>query len=194
MSVTPPSRGSPAGPPDDAALRALLDDERARAAAAERARTRRLREQASEEGTLAGTLLDLVEQEAPVAVRADAGRLLQGVVVGVGADYCAMRLASGRAAYVALSAIGTVRPSPGSGPGDLGSQRGGEDRTLVEVLGRLAPERPRVALRLAGDPDPVTGELRSVGLDVAEVRLDGPDRARCYVALPAVREVIVDPL
>ena len=177
----------------DAALRVLLDEERGRAAAAERARTRHLREQAGEEGTLVGTLLDLSEQGSVVTLRVSGGRRHQGVIAGVGADYCALRTPAGPPVYVALAAIGTVRPAPGASGGDLGRRERGADRTLAEALGRLAPERPRVALQLAADADPVRGELRTVGRDVAEVRMDGPGRPRCYVRLAAVHEVVVDP-
>ena len=189
----PVSGDEGAGTADDAQLRAFVDEERGRAAAVERARVRRLREQASEEGTLAGTLLDLVEQGASAALRVDGGHLRQGTLLGLGADYCALRLASGQSVYIALEAISTVRPAPGMATGDLGTRTTGEDRTLVEVLSRLAPERPRVGLRLRGDADVVTGELRAVGRDIAEVRLDGPGRPRCYVALAQVWEVVVDP-
>ena len=181
------------GATEDAQLRAFVDEERGRAAAAERARTRRLREQASEEGTLAGTLLDLVEQGASAALRVDGGHLRQGTLLGLGTDYCALRLASGQPVYIALWAISTVRPAPGMGTGDLGTRTAGEDRTLIEVLARLAPQRPRVGLRLTGDADVVAGELCAVGRDVAEVRLDGPGRPRCFVSLPPVWEVVVDP-
>lgn len=177
-------------------LRRLLDEERAGQAARDRARSRRLREQAAEEGTLAGALRRLADRRLPVGVHTAAGALHQGVLVGVGADYCALRAAGGRPRYLALAAIASVRPAveaaavTAEGAGDPD----GGDRlapTLAEMLGRLAPERPEVTLRTGTDPDALHGVLRSVGVDVCEVDLVGlPGRA--VVSLAAVSEVVVD--
>ncbi|MGM0818117.1 MAG: hypothetical protein ACQETV_01845 [Actinomycetota bacterium] len=178
-------------------LRRLLDEERAAEAARDRARSRRLREQAAEEGTLAGALRRLADQRLPVAVHTVAGARHQGVLVGVGADYCALRAPGGWPRYLALAAIASVRPAAeaaavtveGAGAPDRGQRLA---PTLAEMLGRLAPERPEVTLRTGTDPDAVRGVLRSVGVDVCEVDLAGlPGRA--LVRLAAVDEVIVDP-
>lgn len=177
---------------DDAALRRLVEDERARYAATDRGVTRRLREQAAEESTIAGTLLDLAEAGVGVGVRTTSGRLHQGVVRGVGGDFCALRLGSGRWLYVAAEAVASVRVEAGVGDGDPGTRHDVLDRRLEEVLALLAPERPRVMVWSGTDPDPVVGELRAVGIDLVTVRLDGPRRAACHVRLGAVSEVAVD--
>ncbi len=177
-------------------LRRLLDEERAGQAARDRARARRLREQAAEEGTLVGALRRLADQRLPVAVHTIAGASHQGVLVGVGADYCALRTPSGGPRYLALAAVASVRPAAeatgvhaeGAGEADPGPHPA---PTLAEMLGRLAPERPEVTLRTGTDPDRLHGVLRSVGVDVCEVDLVGlPGRA--VVSLAAVSEVVVD--
>ena len=170
----------------------MLDDERARAGGAERARERALREQAAEESTLAGTLRDLAESSVPVNVRTLAGRSHQGVVVGVGCDFCAVESADRRWIYLAFAAIGSVRSSAGMVSTDPGSRRPQADRTLEEALGYLAPERPRVTVLAGMDPQPVAGRLQSVGRDLMTVRLGGARGELCYVRLGALSEIAVE--
>jgi hypothetical protein len=61
--------------------------------------------------------------------------------------------------------------------------------TLADVLAGLAGERPRVRMVVAGGHEVVAGELRSVGADVATLRLDGEPGGAVYVRLDAVRAV-----
>lgn len=178
--------------PQDAALRWLLDDQRARSSADELARVRRLREQAAEDSTMAGTLLDLAESGQAVGVRTVTGQRHQGVVAGLGRDFCLLRPAHGRSMYVTLAAIASVRVAAGARAGDPGTRAPAVDRTLREVLAFIVPERPRVTLRTVGDSAPVTGELRAVGVDLATVRLDGPEQGTCYLPLDALAEVAFD--
>lgn len=184
--------GDREGMGDEEALRRLVEDEWARAAAAERGRTRRLREQAAEEGTLAGTLLDAAESRVPVQVRTVGARLHQGTVLGIGEDFCALRMPDGRWLYVALHGITSVRVDGGARLGDAGTRSEVADRTLAEVLAHLAPERPRAILWLGSDRDPVIGELRSVGHDIATIGLDGPSRQVAHIRLAALTEAVVD--
>lgn len=177
---------------DEEAFRRLVEDEWARAAAEERGRTRRLREQAAEESTLVGTLLGAAESGAGVQVRTTGARLHQGAVLGVGADFCALRVAGGRWVYVALDGITSVRIEGALLPGDAGTPSTAADRSLSEVLAHLAPERPRVILWMGADRDPVIGELRSVGYDIAMIGMDGPTRAVAYARLAAITEAAID--
>ena len=74
--------------------------ERASAAAADRARGRALADQSAATATLAGVLVDLAEQGAPVAIGLKGDRVLRGRVVGVGRDALFMDLDSDRKSVV----------------------------------------------------------------------------------------------
>jgi hypothetical protein len=43
----------------------------------------------------------------------------------------------------------------------------------------------------AGDEQPLAGELRAVGVDVATLRLDGDRRLTAHVRIPAITEVLL---
>lgn len=62
---------------------------------------------------------------------------------------------------------------------------------LVEALGRVAADRPRVVVHTRGR-ERVAGELRSVGADVATVVLDGGRGQACWIPAAAITEVVVD--
>jgi hypothetical protein len=59
------------------------------------------------------------------------------------------------------------------------------------VLAELAVDRARVRLLVLDASEAVSGELRSVGQDVATVRTDGEARGTAYVRTDAVAEVVV---
>jgi hypothetical protein len=163
-------------------------DARVADAAGQRSRERWLREVAAQEATLAGVLLDLGERRTTVALDTAAGRSHRGIVVCVGADFVALQLSSGAEVLVALSAIAAVRLVAGE---DLatGDRADATGLTLVEVLSTMAAERTRVLLVTRGEP--VSGELRSAGLDVVTVRTDADPSAFAYVPLGGVLEVLV---
>lgn len=153
-------------------------------------RERWLRQQATEEARFAGVLLDLAEQAAGVAVRTTAGRTLQGRVVAVAGDFCAVRHDLGMATLLRFGAVAAVRPEPGHRAGDADSARvPPTGLSLADVLTRLAPERPRVRIVVEGGGEALAGELRSVGADVATLRPDGDPPAKVYVQLGCIREV-----
>ena len=165
-------------------------DARTDEAARARTRERWLRQQAEEEARLAGVALDLAEAQVGVAVRLTSGRTVQGRVAAVARDFCVMRQERGTTTLVAFRAIATVRPEAGRRAEGAASDRSAPvDATLVDVLAGLAGDRPRVRLGLEGG-ESLAGELRSVGADVATIRLDG-DRGggTVYVQLGAVLEV-----
>src|SRR4051794_3510155 len=91
---------------------ALLDESTAGEQASARGRERWLRRQATEGATLVGTLLDLAESAAPVAVWTAPERRVDGVLVGVGPDVVVLR---DRGDHVAVrtAAVTVVRPGPG---------------------------------------------------------------------------------
>ena len=169
----------------------LLDDARAAEVTAGRERQRWLRRQAEEEATLEGALLDLAERATVVALRTTAGRVHHGRVVAVGTDFVVIGADRG-GTCVRLSAVSSVRPGPGERHGPpTGAREPALDLLLVEVLGGLAPERPRVAIGTAAG-EVVSGELSAVGADVVTVRLDGDGRTPCYVAMAAVLDALVE--
>jgi hypothetical protein len=159
------------------------------AAVDDRRRARGLAAQAAEEASLAGVLLDLAERDALVVVVTASARQHRGAIVLVGRDLVVVATEPGGVALIRAGAIATVRTAPGSSP-----VTGDRTATLsvgwAEALGVLAADRPRVRIGLAGG-ETCRGELRSVGVDVATVRLDG-DGARAYVALDAIDDVVVD--
>jgi hypothetical protein len=185
----------PLAMPEHDPLVELLDEGRASAGQAGRARERALRQAAEEEASLAGTLVDLAERRSRVVVRTETGRAHAGVVESVGGDYCVVRSDAGAAAHLRLEAIATVRPAPGERhvPAS-GDRRAAADVLLLEALGRVAHQRPQVALVTRGG-DVVVGTLRAAGADVVTVwsgtgpGTEGP----CYVAAGAITEVVLDP-
>lgn len=149
-----------------------------------------MRQQATEDARFAGVLLDLAEQGAGVAVRTTAGRTLQGRIVAVAEDFCVVRQDVGPATLLTFGAIVAVRPEPGYRAGEADSARVPPSAlSLADVLTRLAPDRPRVRIVVEGGGEALAGEMRSVGADVATVRLDGDPPAPVYLRLASVREV-----
>ena len=183
---------SPTFPPDpEAALRRLVDEERADDEARRRVKRRWLRQQAEEEAEFAGTLLALLERGAGVDVSTATGRRHRGRVVGLGRDVCALRTIDGRRTWLRIAEIETARPEPGldSPPAsDARAQR--QDLELAEVLARMVDQRPTLRLVLSGSGDAVTGTLLAVGADVATLA-EGDRGATCYVRLPSVAEISV---
>lgn len=165
-------------------------DTRTDAAARARTRERWLRQAAEEDARFAGLALDLSEARAGVAVRLTGGRTLHGHIAAVATDFCVLRHGDGAATLVAFAAIATLRPDPGFRAGRAASERGAPvEATLADVLLGLAADRPRVRLVVDGGGEAVVGELRSVGTDVATIRLDGEQGGTVYVQMGAVREV-----
>ena len=169
----------------DAADRLLAD-----LAAWDAARSRQdeawLRQQAEEEARFTGLALDLAEQADAVTVRTTTGRQHHGHVVAVAEDFLVMRPAGGAPVFLPYAAIVIVRPAAAS---DTPSSRlpllG---MRLVHALAALSAERPRVSIVVHGG-EATTGELRSVGVDVATLRLEGG--ATVYVRVDAVAEVVL---
>lgn len=158
-------------------------------AARQRSSERWLRQQAEEGGSLAGVLCDLAERAVPVAVRSRAGRQHRGRVRAVGDDFVALAPASAGDVVLALEAVSWVRAGPGAAP--TGDRAARTALRLTEVLARLAAERERILVVALDGGEAVAGVLRSVGRDVAVVRLEGPEPATVYVPTAAIAEVIL---
>ena len=168
-----------------AELTAWSAEERADDAARSRSRERSLRQQAAEEATFAGTVLDLAETGAVVAVQVAGGRVYRGPAVGVGRDFLAVRTESGHLILIVLDAVAAVRPADARRAA-AGSRKPGH-RTLMQLLGLCVEDRPRVQIVAAGET--VIGELIGVGDDVLSVRGEGGLAAVAYVPAASVSEV-----
>lgn len=179
-------------PPDpDAALRRLVDDERADDETRRRVRRRWLRQQAEEEAEFAGTLLALLERGAGVDVSTATGRRHRGRLVGLGRDVCALRTLDGRRVWLRVAELEVVRPEPGlDSPPASDARAERQDLELAEVLARMVDQRPSLRVVLAGSGDAVTGTLLAVGADVATLA-EGERGAVCYVRLSSVAEASV---
>jgi hypothetical protein len=160
---------------------------RADDAATARSRQRWLRQAAEEDATFAGVLLDLAERRLPVVVTGRAGRRHRCTVTGVGADFALVRV-DGTDALLSFTGIASVRPES-SRPAAAGDRAVDIDVTMAEALAVVAEERPRVLVVTLADADGLAGELRSVGRDVATLRLDGTERATAYVPIASIAEL-----
>jgi hypothetical protein len=189
----------PPPPPDDHAdepdrdaiwtglLRAVATD-RVRDAASARARTNWLVRQSAEGGTFGGVLADLAERAEAVVCTTRSGRRHVGRVHTIGADFVALRGASGSTVLVGLQAVAVVRQQPGALP-VTGDRAVRDARRFAEVLTDLSSDRPDVVVA-SGDAE-VRGELRAVGHDVVTLRVEGRPARAAYVALAATDEVRV---
>lgn len=163
-------------------------DARADDAAAARSRERWLRQQADEEATFAGVLLDLAERREPVVVHTTGGRRHHGVLGAVGLDHCTVVASGGRCVLLARDAIASVRAAAGAtAPG--GDRVVTATTRLVDALTALAGNRPRVQIAVRGEHDAMSGRLVAVGQDVVTLQLDGDRGAVAYVAIDAIAEV-----
>ena len=185
--VTPGPGPAPAAGPNDADLRALLDDERRAEAVADRRRAHWLGRQSSAAATVAGLLVDLGEREQLVAVTTCSARALRGVVMTLGLDFCALRGVNGEVTLVALGAIASVRPEPGTGR-PVGDRDVSSSAELVGVLADLAAERTVVSVHTVAD-DALTGTLVTVGVDLVTVLTPSADAVS--VPLGAVVAVVL---
>lgn len=164
-----------------------LAEARVDEAAASRARQRSLHQQAGEEATLAGVLLDLAERGAPVVVEVAGGHRHRATVQAVAEDFCALRTDQGDVlvAYAGIAAVALLDaddPPAGDRPRAL-------DMTFAEALLVLVAERPRV-LVVAKDGTGRAGELRLAGRDVVVLRTDGDPR-HLYLPVGSIAEVRV---
>jgi hypothetical protein len=171
-----------------ARLDAWLADARVERSADARTREHWLRAAAGADATFAGVLLDLAERGVALAVATVAGRRHRGVVQVIGADFVALRVASGREVLLALRAIASVRTSNAAGV-TVGERVVTTELRLGDVLGELAADRARVRLLVLDASEAVIGDLRSVGHDVVAVRTEGEAAGVAYVRTDAVAEV-----
>jgi hypothetical protein len=165
-------------------------DARVDEAARLRARERWLRQQAEEEGSLAGVLADVAERGASVALHVRGGRRHRGEVAALGSDFVALRSA-GADVIVALPAVTSVRTLPGEAS-TIGDRSIGTSHRLVDVLAGLAAQRAGVLLVLADGEEAIAGVVLWVGQDVVGLRVAGGAAVTAYVPVGAIVELLVD--
>jgi hypothetical protein len=160
-------------------------DQRVGQAAGARSRERWLRRQAADAATLIGTLIDLAERCADVALVVGA-RSVTGRLAGVGRDACVIAEPSGTATVVPLARLVAVRVAGRrTGLGEATGERAGPGGwAMADALAALAAERSPVRLGLKGG-EVLSGVLVTVGEDVLTLQLP-VDGARAYVALAAL--------
>jgi hypothetical protein len=204
------SSGGTPGPAEriDRLLRDLgqwAADSRAAEAAGARSRERWLRRQAAEEATASGIALDLAERQAAVVLRTTSGRAHQGRLAAVARDFwllvprasassCESTGVTG-VTLVATEAIASLRTQPADGAESLPEASGARGVPLAvsmaEVLTDLASDGPRVRIVVLGESEAIVGQLRSVGADVATIRMAGVPPTTVYVRLGSVTELSV---
>jgi len=162
----------------------FLDDARVAESARARQQERWLRQVDEEDASLVGALIDLAERGTAVVVDATTG-VHRGRLRLVASDFCI--LTNGREeVWITYRAIAIVRPeasewrTPASGSRVAGALR------LVDALGTLVGERPKLTFVLEGARR-VSGVLVGVGRDVVSVRLVGDAAAMAYVPVASVR-------
>jgi hypothetical protein len=163
---------------------ALVDE-----AARQRTRQRWLRIQAEEEASTLGALVDLAEGGRPVVLDVGDHRI-RGTIVGIGADFLAVRSERDQDVLVRTEAVEVVRAEPGGRPVT------GDRTVLVEValgavVGPLAADRPEVLVRTRSG-QVVRGELHSAGTDVVRLRTDGDPPAPVWIPLGAIDVVVLE--
>lgn len=162
---------------------ALVDE-----AARQRTRQRWLRVQAEEEASTIGALVDLAERGRPVVLDVGEHRV-RGTIVGVGADFLALRSERDQDVLVRTDAVEVVRAEPG-GQVVIGDRTVLVEVALDAVVGPLAADRPEVLIRTRSG-QVVRGELRSAGADVVRLRTDGDPPAPVWIPLAAVAVLIL---
>ncbi len=175
-----------------ASLDRLVADAAADRSAKERSQARVLRQVAEESATFAGVAVDLAERGDVIVARMVTGRAHRGRVLAVGRDFVVVRDAPGPPVLVAITGIGSLRPQLHGRPTDTaGARRPPLNVGLAVLLAGLAADRPRVQVMAVGDHQPLSGELRAVGLDVATIRLDGEGKSLAYVRIANLAEVVL---
>jgi hypothetical protein len=169
-----------------ARLDRFVADARVQDAAAARTRERFLLEVAEQEATLHGVLCDLAERGSHVSVEVG-DRRHQGSITGVGVDFLALQVIGGPELLLASSALTLIRAASGRAP-SVGDRAPSTELRLADLLHELAADRERVRL-VTVSGTVLTGQLRSVGHDVAVVRLGSPDDGSVHVPLRAIAEV-----
>jgi hypothetical protein len=160
-------------------------DQRVNEAARRRSRERWLRQQATEDATMAGILTDLAERRAEVVANTRTHQVA-GRMLGVAKDFFVIEGRDGAGVLVATEHL--ARISPLSREAQLADPSG--DRPpplslrLIDAFAMLASDRRPIRLGLiAGEA--VAGDLVAVGRDVVTLRAN-PRAVKVFVAFSAI--------
>ena len=180
-------------PADLDELRRWVADAVAGEAADSRARSRRLLQQATEDATFVGTLVDLAERGADLTIVTTGDSSLIGRIAVVGRDFVALVGRNGRTSFVPLGAIAALREQPGTRSAAVAGERSAPlQASLAAITAELAAERVRVHVTSAKHA--VTGELRASGDDVLVVMAEGVPPVPAYVPIASLTELAVTDL
>jgi hypothetical protein len=181
--------------PDDAYV-GLRDDAVLERAVEERVTGREHRDRALELATWTGTLRDLAERGTSVVVALEDGLAHRGRLLAVGVDHVALALDAGGVGLLALDAVRSVRPEPGTAAGGaMGDRARSQDRTLIEAVDRHRCEHPELVLGVRGAVHPIRGSVVGLGEDVLSLRVSdaagGAHPGVVYLPTTAIREVVL---
>lgn len=156
-------------------------------AAAARARQRSLENQAAQEATIAGVVIDLAEQDLPVTLKTNAPQAFSGQIIAVGSDFVFVLDSERGEVVVPTQAITTITSAPTSRM--VSGVRTQSSVSLAEMLNDLVLEKARVTIAVGADA--VSGRLHSVGTDVVVVALSGAPQDMVYIAVAAIDHLLL---
>ena len=171
-------------------IRQWVADAAAKETAESKARARSLLQQATEDATFVGTLVDLAERESDLIIVTTEDTAVVGRIAAVGDDFVAVAVRNGRTSFVPTVSIAAVRAQPGTRNVVVAGERGAPLRArLAAVVTELAAERVRVHVTAARHA--VVGELRASGDDVLVVMADGDPPVPTYIPFDSLTELAV---
>ena len=109
----------------------------------------------------------------------------------VGGDFVAVATGPRAAVLVTQSSLVSLIAERRDLPIASGDRTTASHLTMRRVMFGMAADRPRVSLLATGAPEATTGTLRSTGVDVCSVQLDGVERRVAHVFLHSVVEVVL---
>jgi hypothetical protein len=162
----------------------------------ERVAGREHRDRALELATWTGTLRDLAERGTSVVVALEDGLAHRGRLLAVGVDHVALALDAGGVGLLALDAVRSVRPEPGTAAGGaMGDRARSQDRTLIEAVDLHRSEHRELTLGIRGAMHPIRGSVVGLGEDVLSLRVSdatvGAYPGVVYLPTAAIREVVL---
>ncbi len=164
-----------------------LADCRVDEAVAARARQRSLEQQAAQESTITGVLLDLGERGRPVTVKTAGGRCCHGRIAAVGADFVLVCDDNDDLLLIPTASIATISASPAQRR--VTGARLRPSAVLADVIHELAADQAQIEVMVAGEC--VSGLLSTAGADVIAVAVDQPRDDHLHVATAAIDHLVV---
>ena len=159
---------------------------------------RSLEQQAAQESTITGVLLDLGERGLPVTVKTAGRHSCHGQIVAVGADFVLVCDNNNDQLLIPTAAIATISTSPAQRRVTgarlrpsvvLAETLHGPSVVLAETLHELAADQAQVEVVVADEC--VSGLLKMAGTDVIAVTVDQPRDDQVHVATAAIDHLVV---